>query len=80
MVDALCGDEQFFEYVPGAPDEGEDLLVIGLTPEQETARAALRTAMDDLVAGMTYDADSWPEQVVPPARCGDTGDTGLGGP
>ncbi len=76
---ATCGTESFYEYVDGAPDEGDDLLPAGLTLEQEEARARLRATMDELVAGLAYDADSWP--VVPdPGQipCGmDTGDTGL---
>ncbi len=56
IVNALCGTEMFFEYVPGAVDEGPDLLLAGaLTLEQEDARDRLRDQMDAMVADMAYD-------------------------
>jgi arylsulfatase A-like enzyme len=74
-----CEEESFFEYVAGAPDEGEDLLPAGLTAEQEAARAHLRETMDGIAGGLVYDADSWPiPREAPPAPCGgDSGDTGA---
>jgi arylsulfatase A-like enzyme len=79
MLQMPCDEETFYEYVAGAWDEGEDLIPGGLTPEQDAARMHLRETMDSLVAGLVYDADSWPLPVYrPPLPCdGDTGDTGV---
>jgi arylsulfatase A-like enzyme len=77
IVDALCGDERFYEYVAGAEDEGNNLLGHVLTPEQEASLDALRTEMTSLVDGMTYDATTWPDSLASGACPGDTGDTGA---
>ncbi len=61
VYDAIDGREQLFEYVPGAIDEGPDLLACGgtLTAEQEAARLRLRARMEGLVAEMPFDASPY---------------------
>jgi hypothetical protein len=77
-LEALCGREEFYEYVPGAEDEGDDLLAAGsLTPEQQASLDALRVEMETLVSGMTYDAATFPVSLETGACVGDTGDTAL---
>jgi arylsulfatase A-like enzyme len=66
VVDALCGGEEFFEYVAGAEDEGPDLIAAGpLTPEQQAGLDHLRTELDAMVAAMTYDSATWPPSTAP---------------
>jgi len=77
IVDANCGSEQFFEYLPGAHDEGDDLLLGGpLTPDQQDALDTMRAELATLVGGLTYDAATWPDSMASNACGGDTGDTG----
>ncbi|MEQ1504990.1 MAG: sulfatase-like hydrolase/transferase [Myxococcota bacterium] len=64
IVDRLIGLEMFFEYVPGADDEGPNLLPCGLTPEQDAAYQRLRGSLADETAALVYDADPVP----PPAN------------
>lgn len=61
VYDAIVDREQFFEYLPGAVDEGPDLIVCGggLTPEQDAARLALRAQLDARVASMPMDTSPY---------------------
>jgi arylsulfatase A-like enzyme len=56
VYDAVADVEQFFEYTPGATDEGLDLLPCPMTAEQQAAHTRLRARMDELVASMPFDA------------------------
>lgn len=54
VYDVQRGTEQFFRYAEGAADEGPDLLPDGLTPEEEAAKATLRTEIDAFVATVQW--------------------------
>jgi arylsulfatase A-like enzyme len=54
LVDILGGQEQFYEYVPGAVDEGPDLIPGGLDEEQEAARARLRADVSEFAASIRW--------------------------
>jgi arylsulfatase A-like enzyme len=76
VVDAACGTELFFAYTPGAVNEGEDLLPLGLTAEQQTRYDQLHAELDAVVAGLLYDASTFPVGEKAVVDC-DAVDTGL---
>ncbi len=71
--DYLGGTDQLYEYVPGALDEGPDLIPVGLTADQQAGYDVLSAQIDAIVAGLAYDDDEW---VVPERETGGTGGTG----
>ncbi|MCA9494340.1 MAG: sulfatase-like hydrolase/transferase [Myxococcales bacterium] len=89
VYDAIDDREQFFEYIPGAIDEGPDLIACGMmTPALEAARVLLRARMDAMVVAMPMDTapyvddlENWQlgEQLYdesPAPVAGDSGTTG----
>jgi arylsulfatase A-like enzyme len=71
VVDEVCHREQLYEYVPGAIDEGPDLLLAGpLTAEQQQAHDALRAELDETTSGLVFASHTWPEMEAPPIFCG----------
>jgi hypothetical protein len=74
-----CGFDEFFEYQPGASDEGPDLLTKApLTPEQEAAYALLSAEIDATTAQLTYDSSTWADSPADLVPCPNLSDDDLG--
>lgn len=64
IVDHNFGDSglrQFFEYLPGATDEGPNLLACGMTAEQEAAYNRLSGDLLWYTEGLEFDTEPFPE-------------------
>ncbi|MEQ1507872.1 MAG: sulfatase-like hydrolase/transferase, partial [Myxococcota bacterium] len=59
-VDNQTGRHMLFEYLPGAPDEGDDLVGCGLDAERQAAHDRLEAALAAATAELRFDADPMP--------------------